>query len=185
MPGTITARWRAPRDRQVTWGYTRNVASLPTRLTSLAIAIVLSGSPAALAACMALCVESPVSAAAQTGQPRAGHGPHPEAAAPAAPHAHHGASVATLSAGAASHASSTQQSSDTRFVATCSNCCVDGQVASAAGLNVERGGVKMLGVAPSVEVASFHLPLVAHAAPPPSPPTPPPAPTRAPLALRI
>lgn len=168
------------------WAYTRNVAIWAHRLTSLAVALALSGSPAVLAACMALCVESPVTAADQTSQSHAGHGPHPaEAAVPAASsHAHHGAS-ATQSAGAVSHSSTTQESSDTRLVATCSNCCVDGQVASTAGLNAERSGANALGAAPSVEVASFHLPPAADALSPPRPPTAPPAPTRAPLALRI
>lgn len=179
--------WRLARLRpHFPVGYARDVPSWAHRLTSLAIALALSGSPAVLAACMALCVESPVTAAAQTGQSHARHGAHSaEAALPAAPsHAHDGAS-ATRSAGAASHSSPTQQSSDARLVATCSNCCIDGQVVSTAGLNVERSGAKALGAAPSVEVASFHLPVAMRAVSPPSPPTAPPAPTRAPLALRI
>ncbi len=189
-PGTVMSIGvglaTAPLARPFNVAYTRNVVSWAHRLTSLAVALALSGSPAVLAACMALCVESPVTAAAQTSQAHAGHGAHSAAAAvPAASsHAHHGA-AATQSAGAVSHSSTNHESSDTRLVATCSNCCVDGEVASTAGLNAERSGANALGAAPSVEVASFHLPPAAHALSPSSPPTAPPAPTRAPLALRI
>src|SRR5690606_2052481 len=52
------------------FGYTRNVLSWSHGLTCVALAFALSGSPAMLAACMALCVDSPV----MTTAGRSGHG---------------------------------------------------------------------------------------------------------------
>lgn len=72
MPGTITAPWTATRGRLVTWGYTRNVASLPKRLTSLAIVIALSGSPAVFSACMSLCLQGGGNRCIAHGQPVGG-----------------------------------------------------------------------------------------------------------------
>ena len=48
------------------WAYTRSVASLPNELTSLAMAIALSGSPAVLSACMAVCLQGEATAGSHT-----------------------------------------------------------------------------------------------------------------------
>ncbi len=55
------------------WAYTRGVASFAHRLTSVAMAFALSGSPAVLAACMALCLDSPMAAASATDGTQADH----------------------------------------------------------------------------------------------------------------
>ena len=96
MPGTIAARWTATRGRLATWAYTRNVAFLPKRLTSLAIVIALSGSPAVLSACMAICLQGEATAGSHTETQSAGHAAHVAAGpAGASGHAHHGAPVST------------------------------------------------------------------------------------------
>ena len=164
--------------------YTQGVGSVAHRLTSVVIAVVLSGSPAVLSACMALCFGGQTPANA-TELAHEGHDGHAAVTAPAAasPHAHHGpeaspqppASVADRSPRAPSHA---------RLVSTCDNCCIAGPVAFAAGPGVERPDGKAFATAPPVSVP-FQVIASTHAAAPPSPPVPPPSPTRAPLALRI
>ena len=184
----ITARWTATRGRLVTWAYTWNVASLPKRLTSLAIVIALSGSPAVLSACMALCLQGVATAASHTDGQSAGHTAHVAAAVPAgaSTHAHHGSPVSNESAATASAtAASSRQSSEAPLSATCTNCCPEGPAMLAAGLGVERTDAKAFGAAPAIQVASFRVSVASHAAAPLRPPVPPPSPTRAPLALRL
>jgi hypothetical protein len=165
--------------------YTQGVGSVAHRLTSVVIAVVLSGSPAVLSACMALCFGGQTPANA-TELAHEGHDGHAAVTAPAAasPHAHHGpeaspqppASVADRSPRAPSHA---------RLVSTCDNCCIAGPVAFAAVAGVERTNGKSLGLTPTAAVMLFQASVAAYAAVPSSPPVPPPSPTRAPLALRI
>lgn len=165
--------------------YTRGVASFAHRLTCLAMAFALSGSPAVLSACMALCLDSPVAASAMGGtQP--GHNGHGGMTEPAAesPHVHHGTAAPTQPTATVPTASPLVPS-DARLVGSCDNCCVAGPIAFAAGPGVDRTDGKAFATAPAVSVVSFHMNAATHAATPPSPPVPPPSPTRAPLALRI
>lgn len=167
------------------WAYTRGVASFTHRLTCVAMALALSGSPAVLAACMALCLDSPTAAIVTDGA-QADHNGHGAMAGPVAesPHAHHSTPAANQPTAIAANASPLA-SSDARLVQSCGNCCLAGPVAFAAGPGVERTDAKACGVAPAIEVVSFHVSVATHEAAPPSPPVPPPSPTRAPLALRI
>jgi len=161
------------------------VSSFAHRLTCFVMAFALSGSPAVLSACMALCLDSPV-AANSTEATQVGHAGHSAVTVPAAvsPHAHHGTPAsAQLTAGVVN--ASPLAPSDARLVGTCDNCCLSGPVAFAAGPGVERTDGKAFAMAPTVSVAVFHLSVTTYAAAPPSPPVPPPSPTRAPLALRI
>ena len=165
--------------------YTRGVGSFSHRLTSFVMAFALSGSPAALSACMALCLDGPMGAASATDGGQVDHKGHGAVAEPAAasPHAHHGTTASTQPA--ASLASATPLApSDARLVGSCDSCCVAGPVAFAAGPGVERTDGKAFATAPAVSVA-FQVMAATHAAAPPSSPVPPPSPTRAPLALRI
>lgn len=167
------------------WAYTRSMGSFAQRLTSVAMAFALSGSPAVLSACMALCLDSPVAASAMGGtQP--GHNGHGGMTEPAAesPHAHHGTAAPTQPTATVATASPLVPS-DARLVGSCDNCCVAGPIAFAAGPGVDRTDGKAFATAPAVSVVSFPMNAATHAATPPSPPVPPPSPTRAPLALRI
>jgi hypothetical protein len=149
------------------------------------MAFALSGPPAVLAACMALCLDSPMAGASATGGTPAGHSGHGAMNEPtaASPHAHHGTAASTLTASVANE--SPLAPLDARLVGSCDSCCVDGPLAIAAGPGVERADGRVFAMAPAVSVASFRLSAATHAAAPPSPPVPPPSPTRAPLALRI
>ena len=170
-----------------TCAYTRRVASLPKRLTSLAIVIALSGAPAVLSACMALCLQGVVTAASHSGNQAAGDAGHPAATpAGAAAHAHHGSPVPAESAATAPTSASPSDPSEARLSTTCTNCCPEGQAVLVAGTNVERTDAKSVRATTAVsQVASFLLTPLALGASPPSPPVPPPSPTRAPLVLRI
>ena len=187
MPGTMTVRWAATRGRLATWAYTRNVASLPKRLTSLAIVIALSGSPAVLSACMALCLPGVVTAASDTDSPSAGHAAHLAVSpASASAHAHHGSPVSNESATTAPTTASSHGSSEARLSATCTNCCPEGQAILVAGPGVERSDAKFFSASSTVSQMASVLPtLRGLGASPPSPPVPPPSPTRAHVVLRI
>ena len=153
------------------WAYTRDVAFLAKRLTTIATVFALSGSPAALYACMALCLQAaPMAAMAHE------HGaPVPHAApvpAVAAGHAHHTSPAAP-------------ESSDARLGATCHDCCPDG-VAVVIGLGAERTDTHACGATPMVvAVAHFLLTTSVLGAAPHGPPASPPASPRAPLVLRV
>jgi len=188
MPGTTTVRWTATRSRLATWAYTRNVASLPKRLTSFAIVIALSGSPAVLSVCMALCLQGVATAASLTASQSAGHAAHLTAApAGASAHAHHGSPVANESAAnAPTTASLSHDPSDARLSATCTNCCPEGHAVLVAGPGVERTDAKSFSATPiASQMASFLVTPSGLGASPPSPPAPPRSPTRAPLVLRV
>jgi hypothetical protein len=186
MPETMTARWAATRSRLATCGYTRSVV-LSKRLTSLAIAIALSGSPAVLSACMALCLPGVHTAASDTDTQPAGHAA-PLAAAPASAsaHAHHGSPVSNESAATAPTTASSDGLSETRLSATCTNCCPEGQVILVVGPGVERTDAKFFSVSSTASQVASVLPTpLGLEASPPSQPVPPPSPTRAPVVLRI
>ncbi len=186
MPGTITTRRTATRGRLATWAYTRNVASLAKRLTSLAIVIALSGSPAVLSACMALCLQD-MATASHTDSQLAGHAAHVAAApAGASAHAHHGSPVSNESTATGPATGSSHASSEGRLGAPCTNCCPEGQAMMVAGLGVERIDAKSFSATTMASrMASFFVTLPGLGASPPSPPVPPPSPTRALLVLRI
>jgi hypothetical protein len=167
-------------------GYTRNVPTWSQRLTCLALAFALSGSPAVLAACMALCVDSPIimTTAGPEAALHAHHHEHGAAAAPttedpAANHVGHGALAPEVVLAAV------PQASDARLTATCSDCCLDGGVVPAAGLRVERRDGDAASEAATARLAPFDLSRAVQAASPPRPPMPPISPVRTPLALRI
>ena len=169
-----------------TRAYTRNVGSLAHRLTSLALAFALTGSPALLAACMAACLHASAAAATRTAHPLAQHDKHSaQSASAASRHVHHGASDATNSPAAMTHVPSGHPTPDARMAGVCTDCCTSGRLTFTADLGGERGNVQTFAAAPIVEVASFGLMPAADDVSPPGPPIPPPAPSRAPLALRI
>lgn len=187
MPGTITVRWTATRGCLATWGYARNAASLPKRLTSLAIVIALSGSPAVLSVCMALCQPGVATAASHEGSPPEGHSVHASAPATAVAsvYDHHGSSGSNAPAAKATNSASSHEWSDARLTATCRHCCSDA-VAFVAGPGAERIDARGFATTPMIPlVASFLVTTSVPGASPPSPPVPPPSPNRAPLALRI
>ena len=184
--GGLRQLWTATRGRLASWAYTLNVASLPQRLTSLAIVTALSGSPAALSACMALCLQGVATATSHTDSKSAGHGAHVAAVAQAgvSAHAHHGSPVSNESATGTAAASS-HSWSEARVSASCTNCCPEGQAMMVAGPGVERIDVKSFSATPiASRMTSFLVTLPGLGASPPGPPGPPP-PNRAPLALRI
>jgi hypothetical protein len=145
------------------------------------MALALSGSPAVMATCLALCLASPASATGHAGPASTHHDAHDGAAEPAAvsPHAHHSAAPSSAMDGALASAA------DARLVGTCDGCCGAGLVELAAGPGVEKTDAKALGAAPCVEVASRHISVANRAVAPPTPPVPPPSPIRSPLVLRI
>ena len=165
------------------FGYTRNV-SWSHRLTGLALAFALSGSPAVLAACMALCQDGPVTTAGH-----AGHGARAtEVMLEVAPQTHnhdHGAATAPATAEPASRLPAAPQASDVRLVAMCTDCCPDGEFGSVAGLSAERRDVDAASVAATERATSFDFSRAVQASSPSSPPSPPTSPARSPLALRI
>lgn len=175
-------RMRSTRGR--TLAYTRYVALWAHRLTCFTLALALSGSPAVLAVCMSLCLESAAPESVQAGH--SGHGDHsqPPAAVPAS-HEHHGASADRGLDGPPSHASYPRAAFAPRVTAPCSNCCTDGQSAAAVGPRAERSYGQLIAVGSTAQGVSFHAALAAHTVMRLGPPIPPPSPPRAPLALRI
>jgi hypothetical protein len=168
---------------QTLWAYTRNVLSWPKRLTSVAMVVALSGSPAVLSSCMALCFEAaPIAAMAHKHDAPAGQtAPAPTAAVMPAGHAHHGAATTPA---AADTRSSAPASSTAHLGTTCNSCCPDG-VAVLAGPGAERTNSHACGAAPMVPVARFLVTPSVFGAVPPGPPVSPPAPFKAPLVLRV
>jgi len=164
------------------------VSSFASRLTSLATVFALSGFPAVLSACMALCVQGvPVVAMAHQDGASAGHAAHAPAPMPAAAsdHSHHRSPAAPEPAAAAAESTTSPEAFDARLSATGTNCCPDG-VAFAIGTGVARTNAQALVAAPMVVSVTLVLLTTAvldaelH-----SPPVSPPAPSRAPLVLRI
>ncbi|MGE3411021.1 MAG: hypothetical protein AB7L91_02225 [Dehalococcoidia bacterium] len=160
------------------------MASWSRRLTCLAVATVLSGSPAVLSACMALCVDGPVArASAPEGTP-AGHHQHGVASAPMASSSHARHAPSTPGAPDAGVTSALPPSA-ARLSSTCDSCCDAGPDAIVAGLVAGRTAAQAVATAPTPAAVPFHIGASTSVGPPPSPPVPPPSPTRAPLALRI
>jgi hypothetical protein len=156
-------------------------------MTSVALALALSGSPAALAACMVWCEDGLATMAVQT--THEGHGARatevvPEVA-PQAHHHNHDVVAAHATAEPASQLPAAPQASDARLMATCTDCCPVAEFASAVGVRAERRDVDAASVAATARVASFDLSLAVQSASPPSPPIPATSSARAPLALRI
>ncbi len=190
MPGTITTRRTATGGQLATSAYTRNVASLPRRMTGLALVIALSGSPAVLSACMAVCLQGVATAASHTDSQSTGHAAHVTATVPAgaSAHAHHASPVSNESAASGLATASSHDSFERRLSAPCTNCCPEGQAMSmsVAGPGAERIDAKSFSATPiALRVASFLATSPDLGASPPSPPVSPPSPTRALLVLRI
>ena len=174
----------------MTRGYTRNVASWLTRLTSLTTAIALSGSPAVLSACMALCVQHGQATDSQYGTSVGHAAPAPASASAPAPavasgHSHHASPAAPTPPASAGKVASTPETSEAHVAAMCTNCCGD-RAALVAGPAVERADSHATGAAPLVvPVARFFLTSAVVGAAPHGWPVSPPPPSRAPLVLRI
>lgn len=160
----------------------RDVASFSHRLTCLAFAFALVGSPALQAICNALCLSGP-SAATTMDAAHTHHMSHGAAPGPisVSPHAHH---ASTASAQPAAAATTSPLGGDARVVGNCVTPCLPGAMAFGTGPGVDRTDGKALGVALGVEVVPFHLSLTAQPAATSSP-IPPQSPIRAPLPLRI
>lgn len=168
------------------WVYARVVASWPKRLTSLAMVIALSGSPAAQAVCMALCLQDVPAMAHQHGA-SAARAAQVQASTPVtvSEHSHHGAPTAPAAPASADARVSAPTSSATHIGATCNNCCPDG-MAVVAGPGAARADAHAFGTTPLlVEVAHFLVTTSVLGAAPYGPPVAPPSPLRAPLVLRI
>jgi len=164
--------------------YTRDVGSRAHRLVSVVLAFALSGSPAVLAACTALCMDSAVAAHAADATPAGhqGHGAITDAGV--APHAHHSSPASPRPAVSAADPSPHAHSA-ARLVGACDSCCDAGAAAVVAGPGVERTSGQAFALAPTVAVAPFYPSVTTPRATPPSAHVPPPSPTRAPLTLRI
>jgi hypothetical protein len=144
--------------------------------------VALFGSPAVLAACMALCFEAaPMAAMAHEHDAPVGQtAPAPtEAVMPG--HTHHGAATTPAAADARTSAPA---SSTAHLAATCNNCCPDG-VAVVAGPGSERTVAHACGAAPMVPMARFLVTTSVFGAALPGRPVSPPAPSRVPLVLRV
>lgn len=188
MPGTVTTRRTATGGRLAPSAYTRSVASLPKRMTGLALVVALSGSPAVLSACMAVCLQGVATAASHTDTQATGHAAHVTATVPAvaSAHAHHASPVSHESAATGLATASSHDSFERRLSAPCTNCCPEGQAMSVAGPGVERIDTKSFSATPiALRVASFLVTSPDLGASPPRPPVSPPSPTRALLVLRI
>lgn len=171
------------RGCQKLWAYTRDVVSWPKRLISLAMVVALSGSPAVLSACMALCLgAAPMPATNHSHRAPAGQTAEAPAATVVPVHSHHGASASPTGANVLPLV---PDSSTARLGATCDNCCPDG-VAVVAGPGVERTDAHAFAAAPMlVPVARFLMTTAVVGAAPHGPPVSPPAPPLAPLVLRV
>jgi hypothetical protein len=153
------------------------------RLVCVAIVFAMSGSPAVISACMALCLPQmagPASHEHGAMTPRSQHAPVP-AAAPS--HAHH---IPTAPHESALTSSAPLHGSDARWMAGCADCCPEEQAALVAGFGADRSSAQTL-----LSAALYLREIPFAAAPanagvsPPDPLVDPPSPVRAPLVLRI
>ncbi len=170
-------RRRAP-GVQALRAYTRIVVTWTRRLTSLAMVVALSASPAMLSACMAMCAEAPPMTAMAHD-----HNAPMDEAVPAplvAGHSHHSAPTTSAVGEALTLAPTT---STTHVAATCTNCFPDG-IAVVAGPGVEREDA-YASAAVTIPVARFLLPTAIVGAAPHGAPVSPPAPPLTPLVLRV
>jgi len=149
-------------------------------LTIIATTLALSGSPAVLSVCLALCLHDMPA-------PMAPHHAEGQAApAAAAPHHGHHASTDLPTAPAIDAAPAARDEAATRLTARGGNCCSDAQLAFMAGPRVERTDVVSLAVASAAAPPSWLQPLIAgHVGLSAGPPVSPPPPFSAPLPLRI
>jgi hypothetical protein len=151
--------------------------------------ITLSGSPAVLAACGALCLPGVDTQASTADGATVAHAAHSPVPAVAALHVHHGSPVSAEAATAPATLGSSPAWSHAAVSPACSECCSDRQTALVAGAGVERVDAFTLRAAPAASpVPGFLLTTaVGGASPsgPPRPPVPPPSPARAVLVLRI
>lgn len=153
------------------------MAFLARQVTILVTVLALSGSQAALSACLALCFESmPAGAVGHHGSTEA----ESIVAAPAAEHHGHHISPAAPEAAAPL----ADRGSAPRLKALCGSCCPDGDVALVAGPRAERADAVALAIAPTS--FSWHLPAsVGRTVPSLGPPVSPPPPVGALTPLRI
>jgi hypothetical protein len=170
----------------VPFAYTRDVRAYAKRLTSVATAFALSGLPAVLTACMALCLQATSVAVTHSTHGVSGeHHASSPAPAVATGHAHHGAPTAQATRPSAGARVSNPGSPSSRLHADCVSCCLDG-VVLAAGPRVERldthaGSAGSMVVPPATVSVMLPVHDVAPEGPPPSPPTL----TRVTLVLRV
>ena len=138
--------------------YTRTVAPATTRLASLVMALVLSGTPTLLSACAALCLPGMTHAAgaAQQAAPAADAAvaAHAHHAAPPAPVPHHERHAEAQDTASASHHARHGAPARTSHVAAADHaCCPDGQT------------LAMSSVAPRVDVSPLLAPPLAGPSP--------------------
>ena len=90
-------------------------------MTGLALVIALSGSPAVLSACMAVCLQGVATAASHTDTQATGHAAHVTATVPAvaSAHAHHASPVSHESAATGLATASSHDSFERRLSAPC------------------------------------------------------------------
>lgn len=158
---------------------------MPRRLTSLVTVLALAGSPAAVSACIAACLQvTPAAAMTHDEGAAVDHREHastpPQVATSG--HAHHASSAAPAPAASAGDRSLPT----THLAAACGNCCPDGLISLVASPGVERTNAHASGASSvPTPTASFLLTASGLRANPLSPPVSPPSPARAPLVLRI
>ena len=168
-------------------GYTRPVAAWTNRLASFAAVFALSGSPAALSACMALCLQpAPMTALADEQGALVRQTAPASSAAGVSCHSAHSSPAAHAAPASADARALAHELSNVRLGAT-GDCCSHGvTVAAVTGPGVERANAHAFGAAAmAVPLARYLLTTSVLGATPHSPPASPPAPTSAPLVLRI
>ncbi len=155
---------------------------LARQLTSLMTALALSGAPAAMSACLMLCVSEASASAASSHEVSANIDALPKTAVVTSGHEHHGGDMPPEHASQTLHDES--RGPTAHVAAVCGDCCSDAQMALVTGLRAERAGHQALSLAPSVTLLpSLDVTVPWSAASPPGPPVP--APPAAPLPLRI
>lgn len=184
--GFDVLRFNAPSTRAFR-AYTPDVASWPRRLTSLATVIALSGCPAMLSTCMALCLPTaPMTAMAHKQDTPVGQAAPASTAAGVSGHSHHGAPAAHAAPASADARASAHALSDARLGATGHACCPDGvAVVAVAGPRVARTDAHVWCEAMGVPVSRYLLTTSVRDVTSHGPPASPSAPPWAPRVLRI
>lgn len=164
------------------------MAAWPQRLASFAVVFALSGSPAALSACMAVCLQhAPTTAMAdEQGAPVRQTAPA-SSAARASCHSAHSSPAAHAAPASADARASAHKLSAVRLGVADRDCCSHGvAVADVTGPRVERADAHAYGAAAMVvPLARYLLTTSLLGAAPHGPPASPPALPTALLVLRI
>jgi hypothetical protein len=153
------------------------------RLVCFAIAFAMSGSPAVISACMALCLPDGPRAASH-GTAAFEQPSHPPAPAAPSAHAHH---VADAAPDSSAGDLPPVEHPDARVIAGCDDCCPDESSALVAGLGAQRMNAHPSLAAPPSELEAVRFASVSSIVglSPPGPPVRPPSPAASRLVLRI